>query len=97
VSGAHEPPTDRLSARLAVVEAVILATERREEILDAIAEAHDPEEARRVVAAILGIGKDTAAAEAVIELRLRRFSRSQVAEVRGEAESIREVLRDRGL
>ena len=88
---------DRLRARLAVLEAVSLAAERRWDILDAIAEARDPDQARRAVAAILGIEKDSAAAEAVIELRLRRLSQSEIAGVRGEADSIREALQDRGL
>ena len=85
ISPSEEQRQTRL--RLSVLDAYLLAAERREEVMDAVAEASDPDEARRSVAQLLGITE--AAASSVLDLRVRRFSQSEVAQHRNEAEDLR--------
>ena len=98
MSELHQPPTEEQLAtqRLAVLDAVLLAAERRGEVLDAIAEARDQADARRSVAVLLSVSEDTAAAQAVVELRLHRFSQSAIAEVQSERDALKRRL-DQGL
>jgi DNA gyrase/topoisomerase IV subunit A len=98
VSELHQPPSEEQLAtqRLAVLDAVLLAAKRRGEVLDAVAEARDRATARRSVAELLGVAEDTAAAEAVVELRLHRFSQSAIAEVQAERDALKRRL-DQGL
>jgi DNA gyrase/topoisomerase IV subunit A len=98
VSEVHQPPSEEQLAtqRLAVLDAVLLASERRGEVLDAIAEARDQADARRSVAVLLSVSEDTAAAQAVVELRLHRFSQSAIAEVQSERDALKRRL-DQGL
>jgi DNA gyrase subunit A len=77
----------RLQARLSVLDAYLLAAERRAEVMDAAAEARDPDEARRSIAQLLGITEN--AADAVLEVRLRRFTQSEVADIRAENQDVR--------
>ena len=95
MSEVGQPPSEEQKAklRLAVLDAYLLAAERRSEVMDAVAEAHDPDEARRSVAHLLGITED--AASGVLDLRLVRFSKSEVALHRSESNDIRQRL-DRG-
>jgi DNA gyrase/topoisomerase IV subunit A len=98
VSEVREPPSEEQLAaqRLSVLDAFLLAVRHRDRVLDAIADARDPDEARRSVAELLGIEEHTAAAQAVVELRLRSFSRSNVAEVQSERDALQRRL-DQGL
>ena len=98
MSEVHQPPSEeqRATQRLAVMDAVLLAAERRGEVLDAIAAARDLADARRSVAELLSVSEDTGAAEAVVELRLHRFSQSAIAEVQAERDAIKRRL-DQGL
>jgi DNA gyrase/topoisomerase IV subunit A len=98
VSEGHQPPSEeqRARQRLSVLDALVHAVERRDEVLDAIAEARDPDEARSSVADLLNIAKDSGAAQAVVELRLRNFSQSTVAEIQSERDALRRRL-DQGL
>ena len=87
------PPDEeqrRARLRLSVLDAYLLAADRREEVIDAVAEARDPEEARRSVARLLGITED--AASGVLDLRVRRFSQSEIAQCRDEADQVRNLL-----
>ena len=90
--GAGQPPSEeqRARLRLAVLDAYLLATERRVEVMEAVAEARDRDEARRSVALLLGITDN--AAQGVLDLRLVRFSQNDVAEVRAEREGLRGLL-----
>ena len=92
MSEVDQPPSEDQLARLrlAVLNAYLLAAERRNEVMDVVAEARDPEEARRSVAQLLGIPEG--AASGVLELRLMRFSKSEVAQHRAEHETIKERL-----
>ena len=76
--------------RLSILEASVLAVERREEVIEAVAEAADPKEARRSVAQLLGITEDDASG--VLDLRVRHFSQGEVAQHRNEAEVLRDLL-----
>ena len=95
VSAAGVPPSEeqKRRLRLSVLEAYLLAAERRADVMDVVAEARDQDEARRSVARLLDISED--AASGVLDLRLRRFTQTGVAEVRSESEDIRDLL-DRG-
>jgi DNA gyrase/topoisomerase IV subunit A len=94
VSEAHQPPSEEQLAthRLSVLDAFLLAVEQRDQVLDVIADARDPEESRRLVADLLGIEEHGAAAQAVIELRLRSFSQSSVAELQAERDELKRRL-----
>jgi DNA gyrase/topoisomerase IV subunit A len=98
VSEVRQPLSgEQLAAqRLSVLDALLLAVRRRDRVLDAIADARDPDEARRSVAELLGVEGHTAAAQAVVELRLRSFSQSTVAEVQSERDALKRRL-DQGL
>ena len=91
MSEVHQPPSAEHQARvrLSVLDAVFLAAQRREEVLNVTAQARDPEDARRSVAELLGIQADTAAAQAVIDLRIRTFSQSEVARLESERDLLR--------
>jgi DNA gyrase/topoisomerase IV subunit A len=80
----------RARLRLSVLDAYLLAAERRKDVIDAVAEAGNPEEARRSVARLLSIAED--AASGVLDLRVHRFSRSEVAQHRTEATHLRNLL-----
>jgi DNA gyrase/topoisomerase IV subunit A len=58
--------------------------------MDAAAEARDADEARRLIARLLDITEN--AADAVVELRLGRFTQSEVAHIRAENQDIRARL-----
>ena len=90
--GAGQPPSEeqRARLRLTVLDAYFLAAERRAEVMEAVAEARDGDEARRSVARLLGITGN--AALGVLDLRLLRFSQSEVAAVRAEREGLRGLL-----
>jgi DNA gyrase/topoisomerase IV subunit A len=93
VSEAGLPPGEeqrRARLRLSVLDAYLLAAERHAELMDAVAEARDPDEARRSVAHLLGITEDTASA--VLDARLVRFSQSEVEEIAAESEVVRGLL-----
>ena len=92
VSEVGQPPSaeQRAKLRLSVLDAFLLAAERRAEVIDAVAEARDSDEARRSIAQLLGITEN--AADIVLEARLRRFSQSAVAEIRAESQDIRGLL-----
>ena len=98
MSEVHQPPSEEQLAtqRLSVLDAFLFATKHRDRVLDAIADTRDPEEARRAVAELLGVEEHTAAAHAVVDLRLRNFSQSKVAEVQSERDALKSAL-DQGL
>ncbi len=83
----EEQQQGKLRARLSVLDAYLLAAERRAEVIDAAAEARDPDEARRSIARLLDITEN--AADAVVELRLRQFNQSAAADIRAENQDIR--------
>jgi DNA gyrase/topoisomerase IV subunit A len=98
VSEVHQPPSEEQLAtqRLSGLDAFLFAAKHRDRVLDAIADARDPDEACRSVAELLGVEEHTAAAQAVVDLRLRSFSQSKVAEVQSERDALKRRL-DQGL
>ena len=94
MSEVHQPPSEEQLAiqRFAVLDAFLLAVKHRDGVMDAIADARDPDEARSSVAELLGIEADTAAAQVVVDLRLRSFSQSKVAEVQSERDALKSRL-----
>lgn len=91
-----QPPSEEERARLrrSVLDTYLLAAERRSEVMEAVAGARDPDDARRIVAGLLGVTED--AASAVLDLRVLRFTQSEIAGIRDEREVIQSLL-DRGL
>ena len=73
--------------RLAVLDAIAGAIERRHEVLAALEVAASDAEAAESVALLLGVSE--AAASAVLDLQLRRFTAAQ----RGRIEAERRELR----
>jgi DNA gyrase/topoisomerase IV subunit A len=83
----EEQQQAKLQARVLVLDAYLLAAERRAEVMDAAAEARDADEARRSIAQLLDITEN--AADAVLEVRLRQFNQSAAADIRAENQEIR--------
>ena len=74
-------------ARVAVLDAYLLAARRRREVIDVAAECESPEEARHAVAQLLGVSEG--AASAVLELRLLRFTKTEQMAFRVERDAIK--------
>lgn len=89
-SAGLSPHEEQLERQLAVLDAVLLAASRREEVLAAVAGARDADEARQSIAHLLDVTND--AALAVVEVRLVRFSQREVARLAAERELIRTHL-----
>ncbi len=81
----------QLRARIDVLDAYLLAASRRQEIVEVASQAETPEEARRAVAELLDITES--AAWAVLELRLHRFTRSELRALQSELETVRGAAR----
>lgn len=73
--------------RLPVIEALIAAVERREDVMRVVASAEDGAQAASGIAALLGI--DTAAAATVVGSRLELFTRRELGHLRAEADRYR--------
>lgn len=81
---------DQLRERLSVIETMLLASDRRREVAEAVASADDTLSARASVAELLGTSTD--AAHWVLDLQLRRFSRLEQARLREERDELRQRL-----
>ena len=92
VSGADQRPSEEelMRRRLIVLDAYKLAGERSAEVMDAVADARDREDACRSIANLLGITEE--AASYVVDVPLWRFSEKFVAMDRAEGEVIRDHL-----
>lgn len=86
--GPRNSEDERLRHRLAVVDALLVAAERRVEVLEAVANSADRDAARRAVARLLGLGEDSPEAQGVIDLRLGTFTQAHLAEIRSESQDI---------
>jgi DNA gyrase/topoisomerase IV subunit A len=82
-----EPSREQQEARVAILDAYLLAAGRRQEVIDIAAESESPEDARHSVAQLLDVSED--AASAVLELRLLRFTKTEQTTLRVERDSIR--------
>ena len=90
--GPRNSEDERLRHRLAVVDALLVAAERRVEVLEAVANSADRDAARRAVARLLGLGEDSPEAQGVIDLRLGTFTQAHLAEIRSESQDIERRL-----
>jgi ATP-dependent Clp protease ATP-binding subunit ClpA len=88
--GRPEQREHAMRLRLSVMDAYVLAGERRDEVMHAVAEARDRDEARKSLVRLLGITDEQVSA--VLEMRLIGFNQSDVAYIRSERELIRERL-----
>jgi DNA gyrase/topoisomerase IV subunit A len=95
VSGAGQQPMEeeRMRRRLVVLDAYLRAAKRREEVMDVISDAPDREEARQLVARLLGVTE--VGAQSVLGMRLHQLTKGEVAENQAEYQSLEESL-DRG-
>ncbi|WP_345045172.1 DNA gyrase subunit A [Georgenia daeguensis] len=66
---------EKAEHRLRILKAVSAAVERRNEVLDAVAQSADTDEARGRLAVLMNIDED--AAEAVISMQFRRLSQRE--------------------
>lgn len=78
-------------ARLDVLEAIVLAGDRRSEVLSAISETDDSDEACAAIGELLDIS--AAGAAAVLDMQLRRFSREELQGLRSQRDELREIFK----
>jgi hypothetical protein len=81
---------ERIQARIAMVEALEAASERRHEILDLVVTAPNRPAAAQAIASALGI--DPALADAVLDRRLTYYTADQRALQRQELADLHERL-----
>lgn len=92
--GAQLTPEElgRHRARLAVNEALVAALDRRHEVLEAIADAEDPDAAQVAVARLLALAPEEA--QAILDMQLRWLTRTQGHKLREELAEFRQGLSD---
>lgn len=78
---------DARRQRLELLDAFVLAIERRTEVLDLIADSESAEAAREGLCALLGVSD--LAATAVLDLQARRFARLEAQRIRDERDELR--------
>jgi DNA gyrase/topoisomerase IV subunit A len=77
---------------LAVLDALVRAMDRRDEVFQMIEDSEDGDEARRRVGRLLGVGE--LGSRAVLDLQARRFTRDQRQAIASRAEELRSKLPD---
>jgi DNA gyrase/topoisomerase IV subunit A len=87
-------PMDSYRGRLAVVEALLAALERRDEVVTAIGEAADRRAAKEALQRLLGIPGELA--KDVLDLRLTRLTRDEVEHLRQERRELLDRLDELG-
>ncbi|MFE5839320.1 DNA gyrase subunit A [Arthrobacter sp. NPDC056493] len=75
---------------LMIVDALVQAMDRRDEVFQVIEDSEDSEEAIRRVGHMLGVGE--LASRAVLDLQARRFTREQRQAIASRAEELRSRL-----
>lgn len=76
---------------LTLVEALLNAQERRVEVLDAVDASEDRAEASRRIAALLGLA-DPQLADAVLEMQVGRWTRSERERLVSERDQLRAAV-----
>ena len=71
----EQDPHDKTRAELHILEAMVQAFERREEVFSAIEAAQTQDEARTAVAKLLGM--DELQARAVLDMQARRWTQGE--------------------
>ena len=77
---------------LMVLDALVQAMDRRDEVFQMIENSEDVEEPMRRVGQLLGVGK--LPSRAVLDLQARRFTRDQRQALASRAEELRPTLTD---
>lgn len=80
---------ERDEERLAILDALVAAMHRRDEVIDVIASSPDPKAAQQAVAALLRI--DHAPARAVLDAQLRLFTTSYRDQLTADHNEIRDA------
>ncbi len=78
--------------QLIIVEALVQAMDRRDEVFQVIDDSEDMDEAIRRVGQLLGVGEH--GSRAVLDLQARRFTRDQRQALASHAEELRSRLPD---
>jgi DNA gyrase/topoisomerase IV subunit A len=77
---------------LMILEALVQAMDRRDEVFQVIEDSEDVDEAIRRVGQLLGVG--ALGSRAVLDLQSRRFTRDQRQAIASRAEELRSKLPD---
>ncbi|WP_090950652.1 DNA gyrase subunit A [Arthrobacter sp. ov118] len=77
---------------LMILEALVQAMDRRDEVFQVIDDSEDVDEAIRRVGQLLGVGE--LASRFVLDLQVRRFTRDQRQAIASRAEELRSRLPD---
>jgi DNA gyrase/topoisomerase IV subunit A len=96
----QQPPSDearrtQMQKRLAVLDAYVATLERKGEVMETVGEAGDRDEAVRAIGALLSISPPNS--EAVLDLRLTRFTREDAQMIRAERADLETLIRDEPL
>jgi DNA gyrase/topoisomerase IV subunit A len=83
---------ERHREELMILEALVQAMDRRDEVFQVIEDSEDVDEAIRRVGQLLGVG--TMGSRAVLDLQARRFTRGQRQASAFRAEELRSMLPD---
>ena len=75
-----------------IVEALLHAMDRRDDVFEVIEDSEDADEARRRVGQLLGVGE--LSSRAVLDLQARRFTRDMRQAFASRAEELRSKLPD---
>ncbi|WP_445154029.1 DNA gyrase subunit A [Arthrobacter sp. Hor0625] len=82
----------RTREELMIVEALLQATDRREEVFRTVDDSEDAEEAIRRVGQLLGVGE--LSSRFILDMQVRRFTRDQRRALASRAEELRSRLLD---
>jgi DNA gyrase/topoisomerase IV subunit A len=82
----------RTRQELMIVDALVRAMDRRDEVFQVIEDSEDVDEARRRVGQLLGVGE--LGSRAVLDLQARRLTRDQRRAIASRAEELRSMLPD---
>ena len=78
--------------QLMIVEALVQAMDRRDEVFQVIDDSEDVDEAIRRVGQLLGVGE--VPSRAVLDMQVRRFTRDQRQAMASHAKELRSALPD---
>lgn len=85
----HDAPRDEREQTIAILDALLVAIDRRAEVVDVIFETDSHAEQVDAVRTLLGIGG--VEARAVLDLQLRRLSRWERSTIQNELERLRSM------
>ena len=85
----------RTRERLGYIEALVVAQERRKEVMEAIEASEDATEALTRLATLLGLA-DERNATVVLDMQMRRWTRQDRLRIRQERDELREALGEPG-